>query len=206
MRLPVSQPTAFPADQTIIIRRITARSRLGLGFLPMRMAASAGPRRDGPGDRRPDSSSRASTPTNPLDILHAWVFHTEMRAQISVASDADVGQAVSASPMRTISSNSSLAQLKRTIWSGASCSLRIDCDADGVAIVLPRGEEEVKKIKVLGQHEQNRGQAKPALGRISPPSSCFLRSPAGVRSPLSESRNFSASLDLKQALPAEQDA
>ncbi|PWN43130.1 hypothetical protein IE81DRAFT_346737 [Ceraceosorus guamensis] len=196
----------FPADQTIVIRRITARSRLGLGFLPMRMAASAGPRRDGPGDRRSSGSTKVPTSTGPLDLLHEWVFHTELRAQISIASDSDVAEAISSSPMRSITATSSPAQLKRAIWSGASCSLRVECDQDGIAVVLPRGEKEGPQVTVLGQHKQNCGSPKPSLGRISPPSSCFLRPPAGVRSPLSESRKFSASLGMAHAVAAEQDA
>ncbi|KDN42292.1 hypothetical protein K437DRAFT_257922 [Tilletiaria anomala UBC 951] len=141
----------FPRDQSIILRRITAKNRLGLGFLPARLHAAAGPRREGPHGR--DGSAAISplrarcsgashsgiyTHVDLLDFLHAILLDAAPQAHTSIASDddclallhkilADHADLPACSPF------GKLEQLLRLLRQSAQRWLDVTCDEDGFA-------------------------------------------------------------------------
>lgn len=98
-------------DQTISIRRVTACTSLGLGFLPARPKAAAEPREpdfDAKRDRecapirvRTSDESQESGQSkqwcdDPLEALHEWIHdHGGAKVKVSVASDDDCLQLLS---------------------------------------------------------------------------------------------------------------
>ncbi|PWN32271.1 uncharacterized protein FA14DRAFT_192504 [Meira miltonrushii] len=142
-------------NQSIILRRITARSRLGLNVFPPSLRASAGPRNDGPRGPPPGEDSDMSTDnvlmasdadelqptetTDPLNMVHEYILNhpTAARANVSIASDHDASllcRRVLQERWPHISrSNRTNATFKRCIWEMADQLTMIIIDRDNVA-------------------------------------------------------------------------
>ncbi|SPO23736.1 probable conserved hypothetical Ustilaginaceae-specific protein [Ustilago trichophora] len=101
-----------PPDQTISIRRVTASTSLGLGFLPARPKAAAEPRdpdverkrdnecapvaRQDSQDSSVESHDHKQWCDDPLEALHEWIHESGgAKVQVSIASDDDCLQLLS---------------------------------------------------------------------------------------------------------------
>ena len=101
-----------PPDQTISIRRVTASTSLGFGFLPARPKAAAEPRdpdvdrsqdrecapvaRQDDAEMSAESHKGKSWGDDPLEALHGWIHERGgAQVQVSIASDDDCLQLLS---------------------------------------------------------------------------------------------------------------
>ncbi|TKY89233.1 hypothetical protein EX895_001764 [Sporisorium graminicola] len=146
-------PEAHAApDQTISIRRVTACTTPGLGFLPARPKAAAEPR-DPDMDRRQDGKADAvarhdstghdghdqdavkskSWCDDPLEALHEWIHHRDAAAKIkvSIASDDDCLQLLSLLGKEQVNAFG----LQRAVRLAADRFATITVDGDGFATV-----------------------------------------------------------------------
>lgn len=126
-------------DQTIIIRRVTARTSLGLGFLPARLKAAAEPR-DPQWDRDdPPLGSAASSATwfdDPLEALHLWIHQRAAgRPSFSIASDDDCVRLLSLLPASQLRHSRNLGQAIRL---AADLYALVTVDKDSVATICVR--------------------------------------------------------------------
>lgn len=134
-------------NQSIVLRRITAKSKLGLNIFPTKMRAAAGPSRDGQDGRRDDAgmsmTSNASGEEmieDPLDMLHEYILsHADDKATVSIASDHDASQLckrVLLDFWPTIPRNERTAStFKRCMWAMAKRTTDVTVDADGFATI-----------------------------------------------------------------------
>ncbi|CDU26368.1 uncharacterized protein SPSC_06562 [Sporisorium scitamineum] len=147
-------PHAAP-DQTISIRRVTACTTPGLGFLPARPRAAAEPRdpdmdrdqdgkadavarQDSPGHEDDDRDAVKSKPccNDPLEALHEWIHHRNGAAKIkvSIASDDDCLQLLSLLGREQVTAIG----LQRAVRLAADRFASIAVDEDGFATVSIR--------------------------------------------------------------------
>ena len=137
-------------DQTISIRRVTACTTPGLGFLPARPKAAAEPRDPGM-DREQDGNADAvarhdgsetengdvtkSKPwcDDPLEALHEWIHErgSVLQIKVSIASDDDCLELLSLLGKEQVT----LLGLQRAVRVAADRFARISVDVDGFATV-----------------------------------------------------------------------
>ncbi|CBQ73312.1 conserved hypothetical Ustilaginaceae-specific protein [Sporisorium reilianum SRZ2] len=139
-------------DQTISIRRVTACTTPGLGFLPARPKAAAEPRdpdmdrdqggetgavarQDGGGQHDDDRDAVQSKPwcDDPLEALHEWIHHRPCAAtiKVSIASDDDCLQLLSLLGREQVTAIG----LQRAVRLAADRFASIAVDKDGFATV-----------------------------------------------------------------------
>lgn len=136
-----------PPDQTISIRRVTACTSLGLGFLPARPRAAAEPRDpdyDGEQDREnapvaqqdtsdsgKDGSQSKQWCDDPLEALHEWIHERGgAKVRVSIASDDDC-----LSLLAMVKGDHILRGLQSAVRLAADRFAHISVDEDGFATV-----------------------------------------------------------------------
>ena len=128
------QPSnAIPPDQSIIIRRVTARTSLGLGFLPARLKASAEPKdpKHNSGDDEEGAAGAAVWKDDPLDALHHWM-QQDVRVKVSLASDDDCIRLL-ALGLQYDPAILSYRSLSAALLASVRKYALIDVDSDGIA-------------------------------------------------------------------------
>lgn len=142
------QVGADEVNQSIVLRRITARSRLGLNMFPPSLRASAGPRNDGPGGPPPSGNGEMSSESgqrvaddsgDPLDMVHEYILShaNASRASVSIASDHDASllckRVLQERWPHIDRRKKDLKMFRRCIWEMADQLTMIIIDRDNVA-------------------------------------------------------------------------